>query len=547
MPDDNRLNVIKIAKEKKYTIDGAKVPLEFYKKELNLAFFAINKLGYEYNRRKTGNNLSKNYRYITLTKYSEHNNSKSKDRDIIIHKSNNSEYRFFTRGDDTKFAKGSIFDLIQGHTNKNFIETLSILDSFIVQHGIGDDNLSLNITKSTKDAEVIEKAISEHSNVRPIDNYSYLENRGITREMANHPLFKEQIYNAKHTTIDGTTYDNTVFPIRGRQGIIEYNIQNSNNLTQGFDVKNTTYKAKTEGTYTGFWRSNYDRTQAIDNIFIAENPIDCISHYFLNEKKLTNKNVLYMATCGTLQESQIEIIQNAFQKGIPICDDSFHTTGINKRPENLTLLFDRDLKGGYYSAKMLNAINFIDVQKPPMPDKVDLLIASKEKKITDIGRASFANADIICSVNDKNNSVNIHFIIPNNNNDKIYSESTREYAQQQFHKLNMENAYKTTAAEPFSLKIQQNDNTKLVFSIDFRNIQDHWKIINNFIIANKFNKSEKIKIETAILKDFNDDLKAIKGIDKELQNALNKRLEKIENPYKDFLYKNNKNKNIKRL
>jgi hypothetical protein len=545
MPDNNRLKTIELARKKGYKIDGAKIPLNFYKKELNLAFFAIEKLGYEYNYWKTGKNLSRQYKYITLTKYSEHNNHRAKERDIIIHKSNEGEYKFFTRGDDTKFANGSVFDLIQGHTNKNFVETLSILDSFIAQQGLGNDDLSLNIQQSSRSKEIIEKAISEHSNVRPIDNYSYLNGRGITTEMANHPLFKKQIYNAKHTTIDGTTYDNTVFPIRGNTGIIEYDIQNSaDNLTQGFDVKNNTYKAKTEGTYTGFWRSNYDSSKPIDSVLIAENPIDCISHYFLNEKKLINKNVLYLATCGTLQDSQIEIVQDAFHKGIPIFDDNHQQIG-NKRPENLTLLFDRDLKGGYYSAKILNAINFPDVKKPKMPDNVDLLMASKEKKITDIGRASFANADIICSVNDKNNAVAIHFIIPNTNNDKIYSEYTREYAEQQFRKLNRENAYKTTATEPFSLKIQQNDNTKLTAVVNFRNIQDHWKIINNFIIDNKFNKSEKIKIENAILKDFNDDLKAIKGIDKELQNSLNKRLGKIENPYKDFLHTTTKKQYIK--
>jgi hypothetical protein len=389
----------------------------------------------------------------------------------------------------------------------------------------------LNITRSTRDNEIIEKAISEHSDVRAIDNYSYLESRGITQEMVNHPLFKGQIYNAKHITVDGALYDNTVFPIRGSKGIIDYNVQDAN-LTQGFDIKNNTYKAKTAGTYSGFWRSNYDNTKKIDIIFISESPIDCISHYFLNEKKIANKNILYMATCGTLQDSQIEIVQNAFQKGTPIFDSEHKITG-SRYPENLTLLFDRDLKGGYYSAKMLNAINFPDVQKLPMPDKVDLLMASDEKKITTIGRASLANADIICSVNDKNNSVNIHFIMPNNNSDKIYSEYTEKYIQQKFQKLNKENAYKTTATEPFSLKTQQNNNTKLAFIINFRNIQDHWKIINNFIVDNKFNNSNKIKIETAILKDFNDDLKAIKGIDKELQNTFNKRLEKIENPYND--------------
>jgi hypothetical protein len=128
--------------------------------------------------------------------------------------------------------------------------------------------------------------------------------------------------------------------------------------------------------------------------------------------------------------------------------------------------------------------------------------------------------------------------MPNNNSDKIYSEYTEKYIQQEFQKLNKENAYKTTATEPFSLKTQQNDNTKLAFIINFRNIQDHWKIINNFIVDNKFNNSSKIKIETAVLKDFNDDLKAIKGIDKELQNTFNRRLEKIENPYNDNHKKN---------
>jgi hypothetical protein len=543
MPDVNRLKIIEIAKLRGYKMDGAKIPLDFYKKELNLAFFSITKLGYDYNYYKTGNNLSKQYKYVTLTKYTEHNNHKTKERDIIIHKSDSGEYKFFTRGDDTKFASGSVFDLIQGHANKNFIETLSILDEFIAKHGLGDDVLSLNIKQSSQNDNIIEKAIKEHSNVRPIDNYSYLESRGITQEMANRPLFKSQIYNAKHTTTEGTTYDNTVFPIRGNKGIIEYEIQNSD-LTQGFDVKNNAYKAKTTGTYSGFWRSNYNTHTQIDAIFIAESPIDCISHYFLNEKKLTNQNVLYLATCGTLQDSQIEIVQSAFQKGIPILNDHSEPIGM-KRPENLTLLFDRDLKGGYYSAKMLNAINFPDTQKPSMPDKVDLLMASNEKKITDIGQASFANVDIICSVNDQNNSVSVHFIIPNNNNDTIYSEYTQKYIQQEFHKLNKENAYKTTPSEPFTLKAQQNDNTKLTFTVSFRNIQDHWKIINNFIIDNKFNKSGKIKIETAILKDFNDDLKAVKGIDKELQNSLNKRLEKTENPYKSFSNDNCKKSKIK--
>jgi CRISPR/Cas system CSM-associated protein Csm2 small subunit len=110
--------------------------------------------------------------------------------------------------------------------------------------------------------------------------------------------------------------------------------------------------------------------------------------------------------------------------------------------------------------------------------------------------------------------------------------------------VNIENTYKTTAAEPFSLKIQQNDNTKLAFNVSFRNIQDHWKIINNFIIDNKFNKSEKIKIETPVLKGFNDDLRAIKGIDKQLQKLFDNRLKKIENPYKSFSNDNHKKSKI---
>lgn len=256
------------------------------------------------------------------------------EHDTLIIRINpaNSEYIYFNPKNSRD--KGSIIDFCSNHLNLNVGQTRKYLRPYIGQTINTNKGTALKAAPPLKQSTINEK----YFEVKPLTDTSYLTDRGILEPILNSSLFNGTIGNK---IIEFEDKKNNV--------IIKYNntaflIKDLTDKTIGLSLKNKTatssYKGNLEESSTrGMWISNIPKNDNPTIFAIAENPIDCISHYQMNFNPLnTNVNVVYFASNGTLRRDHIEFVQHYINK---------------QRPEQILLINDNDHAGMRYNITLL--------------------------------------------------------------------------------------------------------------------------------------------------------------------------------------------------
>lgn len=492
-----RENSIKLASEKGYKTDGLKISdLKFYKKEVNLVAFA-EYLGYKVNTEKTGRNLSYNYRFVRL----DFPDSKNPEDRILVFKNRQDEFCFKGIDGADFHHQGSAIDLVQRRFNCNFGESLRELDTFILKNGFGSN--SMQLTPISMEMSDLDKEIKSFNNIKPLNDYgmNYLEKeRGLSKDTISHPLFQEQIFSSlRKTSSEEKPLFNIAFPLRGMRSL-EYYVQlEDNSFAQAFDVRNKNFKSTENQSLGAFWRSNFDRDKPIDTIFVGESPIDCIAHFELNKEKLSGKNIMYMATAGAVQASQLHVLQ------IPFSSDN---SQVPIKAENLVSIFDNDLAGGKHTALIIASLNHNSFSN------------------SSSGLLADRSISIIPSTKAVNNTASVLFIREGNEADNAKFSANFRNALERF---NANVPYLSGVdSKRFDCTEMDNAGGKVFLKVSFHNSSHNFQVLNDFMIREKFGNSMRFRQEVPVLKDFNDDLRAIKGLDAEKQEKYSKKTESSE-------------------
>lgn len=387
-------------------------------KEINLINFATASYGYVVDKKES----SKSWAVLR----------NEADDKLLIKKHDTGHWSFTNLRNENE--RGTITDLVKKEEpHLTFIQRVQKITNYkpSVQTGMDVSESSKNTFNKNYLKDVFK--LNENSSAYMVNE------RKIDKEiLLNDPKFKDKVL--VHKT---DKYLNTVFPISNKEKSIS-----------GFIVKNTGFSGymETSEHKDSLWISNYDKNKKIEKIFMAENPIDAISHYQLNKKELQNKNVVYMSSGGSPTKEHHQLIDTFIKQRSHDEKNGFVET-IN----------DNDLRGRAFSIKLTAELQAIKKEDAPL--------------ISHVGYATKKDhSDIQANISFKKATP------------EQISSFTNSFDKKQF---------EVSAAE-------RNDETKVV-SVKFpKESKEHWDNLQKNL--NQFNKNE-VKSTYSKAKDFNQELK----------------------------------------
>jgi len=545
----SRADLLDFARQRGYKTNGKQLPLDFYKKEINLVNFAIDAMGYKPKEEaKASHRAFGNQRWVYLKreqeKFGGSERPENTQANILIGRrrelpnSKNFRYNdhyYFSRSlahEGTRKEQGSIIDLVQLHMkNADLKSSLRFVENFLINNEKIKQYAAKNhIAASEVDAASETKRLKEYHNVSDLTDSTFLtKNRGISEDTINAPEFKGTIFNVKS---EKGNFQNTAFPINSERGLI------------GFEVRNEGFKSVLDYKHDGVWTSQIDREKPVTKIVVTESAIDSLSHYQLHNKKSDqpefvlqeNSNNFYVSTAGNVSPRQIQLIDTLVNKGVGqtrqyldqvpeekkkdvwyayderdynsklVIDENtgkprqIAVVGVNK-PAQLSLGFDNDVSGDILAIKFLGKLPASEAYTVQNND------ALKNASIhpTQDRRSMFGR--VIWEFNDEKN--------PKNTEDAVFKLA------QHIDNLNKTHKDKLSEGIPFQMKTLPVENGKSAVQIEFPNLVKAWDLMVDSVKDVKFNKSEKIVREKALTKDWNDDLRGKMKMDARLERQYN--------------------------
>jgi len=258
---------------------------------------------------------------------------------IVIRHSPKGFDTYFSVHDDS--IKGAtIFDWMAKHIEEqtgkrpSLSEVGEILQGFIycgktkLPHDYGD----YKTTADGKEMDETEIFLNEVHKVRPMTDFSFLENRGIKRETLDDPIW-QNIFKQKSFTKNEATYNNMVVLMYNRKGVA------------GISQRGVNFKGAI---------GHRDDSLAISRIvnrevqlYIGESMIDCISHYQIRKDEGKDmSHAQYLSTEGQITEGQIKYIY-----------DVLNASDSKLQILKFTPIFDNDPAGQSYTFKLLGNIS----------------------------------------------------------------------------------------------------------------------------------------------------------------------------------------------
>jgi hypothetical protein len=252
------------------------------------------------------------------------------DTIIIFNPLDTSKQAYFNRhnsedkGDLISFLKNRIRHISSAGEIKN---DFLIIDDFLKKyHGL-DTKPVMDVRIQKVDTFDISKYVIIEADINTL---TYLtDQRKLTKAILKN--FIDRIFSIKDTQ---SKYDftNIGFPL--------YDLNEGK--IKGFDVRNYNYKSITAGTAKGenFWFKNFaaDNSHVI-HLYIGESPIDLISFFQLNVRKIDMDKSCFISTSGAFGASTISKITETFPNAI------FHC------------IYDNDFAGNLFDVITESAIN----------------------------------------------------------------------------------------------------------------------------------------------------------------------------------------------
>jgi hypothetical protein len=503
VPKENRdkkamiLNFIKMVnfnQNKEFTVFGEyHVDREIKNEEINTK--------YDSNHFKTEISLPdflKQYGFEVDKKGSSKNCAKMRNEEtgeiLLIRKTPTGIYIIWDPLNDL-FRGSTIIDFVlEKHKNDfpdrpfTFRDAANLLTDYID----GKHFISAHTSYYKLDHEKVESNIinREYNSLKPFTERTFLHKRGIEDFIIDSAIFKSKIYNHSFVDEKGVEHINTAFPLNGETEIVAISKRNDNFKGMIGEKDNGIFITK-DPVNGG----------KIDKLILTESAIDAISHYQINYDKLKDKKIRYISTEGAFSENQTELISKVINK---------------QTPDEVCFGQDNDLEGTHQITKLLTNLRL---------DEKLLKEVRKENHHIDI-KSFKSKTDCWVEITYINEAVTLKEVKNKSDhktlaeNEKIKEKAAEVRLQEITNVLDFfKNANKDLKGIsheecPFGNSVSMDSkNNQAIVRITFNNHHFNWEKINRFIIDNKFKKYNiDFLREMPITKDFNDDLKAIKGI-----------------------------------
>jgi hypothetical protein len=490
----NFIKMVNINQNREFTVFGekrfdteikseepkTKYDFDYFKKEISLPDF-LRLYGFEIEKKGSTKNCVK---------------LKNEDTGelFLIRKNPTGNYIIWDPLNDV-FKGSTIIDFVlEKHKNEfpdrpfTFRDAAKLLTDYIE----GKHFVSSHISNYKLEAEIIDvnKISRELNNLKPFKDRAFLHNRGIEDFIIDSPLFKNKIFNHSFVDDTGTEHINTAFPMIGDNGVVAISKRNEN------------FKGMMGEKDNGIFISR-DITDGgkIDKIILIESAIDAISHYQINYEELRDKKVRYISTEGEFSENQTDIISKVINK---------------QTPDEVCFGQDNDLEGTHQITKLLSNLKLDEKLLKESKGEIPVIDIKSFKSKTDCwAEITYINEPIkLKEAKDKSDYGALL------ENERIKEKASEKRSGEinhvlDFFKVANEDLKGISHEEfPFGNSVSvDSKNNQAIVRITFNNHHFNWEKVNQFIIENKF-KDYNINLsrEKPVTKDFNDDLKAIKGI-----------------------------------
>lgn len=319
-----------------------------------------------------------------------------------------------------------------------------------------------------------------NSNLKKLTDVSYLTQRGFTASVAT-GCFKNA-YNLLEQ--NGST--SLVLPFYKTEVLPDKTVNLRLQTYQKYSDTNTIKKQFFAGAKeNAVWIGNFKQTQTASALVFSESPIDAGSLAVL-KPELVGANPVLTASGGDLPYA----IHKTY-------DD---LAKLLSYPP-IILANDNDCKGQQFNAKLLSSLDF----KNYCDD--DFYQSNK----------AFDDVVVSCGLSEKKGYLEFNFSHAFLNKDTDTLEkglpvftNVRDYFLQLNHDL--DNLYGKDKGDVFQMDVQFGGH-KSSIDIKFQNIKENWEYVNESLLFLRYGNSEKIEIQKSVFKDFNDDLKVLKGCD----------------------------------
>lgn len=249
---------------------------------------------------------------------------------IVIKKNKEGQYTYWNVHGEERGK--SIVDFMQQHlyNETGRLPTLrevgERLQSYIDnQDVILSTNSKYSVSNSKLDNSQLSMLINQ---LKPYTG-NFLEQRGISRQAIDSPTFSN-VFTSRTYAKDGRKYNNTCIKLintEGFQGISQRGVREEDHKS---------FKGILGNKYGSIAVSNWDKSKPIDQIYIGESMIDCISHYEMKNLNDT-RNFLYISTEGNLTQGQMELIKKIID---------------HQGTKSISTIFDNDKNGYKYTLKL---------------------------------------------------------------------------------------------------------------------------------------------------------------------------------------------------
>ncbi|KAA5541983.1 toprim domain-containing protein [Adhaeribacter rhizoryzae] len=412
-------------------------------------------------------------------------NPQTKDRIIIINPHHPGNQGYWNPEDDTD--KGSLINFVkrrlgtlfpQDNTRSENANVNAVLYGYLkLPEPAKQQNRQLVNPERLQNIEA-HKFLNDYYKIKPLHDKDFFRVRNISLDTLEKPEFTGRIFNVQYQDPQkpGLLYTNVAFP---------YHLANDTRIV-GLEIRNTSYKAHAEGSdrSNGIWYSNMP--EKLDRIVLVESALDALSY---RELRLPD-NTLFVSYGGNLSLNQIQTIKELKLKG---------NTNTNFQ---YVLANDNDKKGAYYDLMFLR-----DLAAEEFPSQ---RLANPKNSI----KLAFASLNALTPGAAAPGKV-MAFA------DKLMHELSpyNKHIDEEMKKRGLSN-----------LVLNELDRDKIKYKIEGN--QFLVEIPTTYFAMHQFNKAfvqatglgHTIKIDKAILNDYNEDLTLVKLINKnpELLAEINK-------------------------
>lgn len=250
---------------------------------------------------------------------------------LVIKRNQNGIYTYFDIHDDRIKGK-TILDFMQQEVADKTGKYPSLREVGEILQGYINSGQTILPEKSVFMVcrEIInqDEIFSILTGLKPLKDTSFLVSRGIDENVLKQKewdgVFFENSFLNKE---DGTAYKNTCVKLFNTKGV------------EGISQRNHFFKGALGNRYDCVAASIFNKEKPIDNLYIGESMIDCISHYQMYHKK--GSNDLYISSEGQITEGQITTINDVLTHYKVNC---------------ICPIFDNDKAGASYRLKLLGGL-----------------------------------------------------------------------------------------------------------------------------------------------------------------------------------------------